>query len=117
MNQPKCLKFKNYLHITAPSYDNILILICHFLIKILRTCVMFELNHLIKDPACFQSSNTSCIDNFRTSNNVFSIRVFFHRTAVEGRGPSFIPLYHFHLLTNNETFVCNFACEMTITYL
>ena len=23
-----------------------------------------------------------------------------HRTAGEGRGPSFIPLYHFHLLTN-----------------
>ena len=31
-------------------------------------------------------------------------------------GPSFIPLYHFHPLTNIETFICNFACEMTITY-
>ena len=39
-----------------------------------------------------------------------------HRTAGEGRGPSFIPLYHFHLLTNIETFICNFACEMTIKY-
>ena len=39
-----------------------------------------------------------------------------HRTAGEGRGPSFIPLYHFHPLTNIETFICNFACEMTITY-
>ena len=39
-----------------------------------------------------------------------------HRTAGEGRGPSFIPLYHFHLLTNIQTFICNFACEMTITY-
>ena len=39
-----------------------------------------------------------------------------HKTAGEGRGPSFIPLYHFHPLTNIETFVCNFACEMTITY-
>ena len=36
--------------------------------------------------------------------------------AGEGMGPSFIPLYHFHLLTNIETFACNFACEMTITY-
>ena len=36
-----------------------------------------------------------------------------HRTAGEGRGPSFIPLYHFHPLTNIETFICNFACEMT----
>ena len=31
-------------------------------------------------------------------------------------GPSFIPLYHFHPLTNIETFICNFASEMTITY-
>ena len=39
-----------------------------------------------------------------------------HRTAGEGRGSSFIPLYHFHPLTNIQTFICNFACEMTITY-
>ena len=36
-----------------------------------------------------------------------------HRTAGEERGPSFIPLYHFHPLTNIQTFICNFACEMT----
>ena len=39
-----------------------------------------------------------------------------HTTAGEGRGSSFIPLYQFHPLTNIHTFVCNFACEMTITY-
>ena len=39
-----------------------------------------------------------------------------HRTAGEERGPSFIPLYHFHPLTNIQIFICNFACEMTITY-
>ena len=39
-----------------------------------------------------------------------------HRTAGEGRGPSFIPLCHFHPLTNIEIFICNFACEMTIAY-
>ena len=39
-----------------------------------------------------------------------------HRTAGEGRGPSFIWLYHSHPLTNIQTFICNFACEMTITY-
>ena len=33
-----------------------------------------------------------------------------HRIAGEDRGPSFIPLYHFHPLTNIETFICNFAC-------
>ena len=46
----------------------------------------------------------------------FSQTLTFHRTAGEGRGPSFIPLFHFHPLTNIETFICNFACEMTITY-
>ena len=39
-----------------------------------------------------------------------------HRTAGERRGPFFIPLYHFHPLTNIQTFIYNFACEMTITY-
>ena len=39
-----------------------------------------------------------------------------HRTAGKGRGQSFIPLYHFHSLTNIETIICNFACEMTIMY-
>ena len=29
-----------------------------------------------------------------------------HRTAGEGRGPSFIPLYHFHLLTNIYLQLC-----------
>ena len=39
-----------------------------------------------------------------------------HRTTGERSGPSFIPLYQFHPLTNIQTFICNFACEMTITY-
>ena len=30
---------------------------------------MFELNHFIKDPICFKSSNSSCIDNFYTNKN------------------------------------------------
>ena len=37
------------------------------------------------------------------------------RTAGERKGPFFIPFYHFHLLPNIQTFICNFACEMTIT--
>ena len=36
-----------------------------------------------------------------------------HRTAGGGRGPSFIPLFHFHPLTNIQIFICNFACEIT----
>ena len=39
-----------------------------------------------------------------------------HRTAGEVGEPFFIPLYLFCPLTNIQTFVCNFACEMTITY-
>ena len=39
-----------------------------------------------------------------------------HRTAGEGWGPFFIPLYHIHPLTNIQTFMCNFAREMAITY-
>ena len=52
----------------------------------------------------------------------FSIRVFFHGhwqlTAQQGNQGShlFIPLYHFHLVTNIQTFIYNFACEMTATY-
>ena len=39
-----------------------------------------------------------------------------HKTAGKGRVPSFIPLYHFHQLTNIHTFICNFTCEMTTSY-
>ena len=39
-----------------------------------------------------------------------------HRTAGERTGPSLIPLHHFHPLTNIETFISNYACEMAITY-
>ena len=35
----------------------------------------------------------------------------------ERKGIIFIPLCHFHMLTNIQTFTCNFACEMTATYL
>ena len=59
----------------------------------------------------------------RSPGNFFSILSGFssqtltiHRTAVERSGPSFIALYHFYPLRNIEIFICNFACEMTITY-
>ena len=31
-------------------------------------------------------------------------------------GTCFIPLYHFYMLRDIQTFICNFACEMTTTY-
>ena len=42
-------------------------------------CDIFELNHLIKDPTCFKSSNPSCIDNFYTNKNT----MFFNSSTVE----------------------------------
>ena len=45
----------------------------------------------------------------------FSQTLRIRRTAKERKRPSFIPLYHFHPLTNIQTFICNFAREMTIT--
>ena len=79
---------------------------------------------------------TSKINNMETNNAVnipivmpmynsdiyfFSVRVFFHRhwqfIEQQGkRGDHFFPLYLFHPLTNIETFICNFASEMTMTY-
>ena len=53
--------------------------------------------------------------------NFFSIRVFFHEywrlTGQQGKRGShlFILLYRFHPLTNIQAFICDFACEMTIT--
>ena len=55
-----------------------------------------------------------------SSNNFFVYQGFLsrtlmtHRTTGEGRGPSLIPLYYFHPLTNIQSFTWNFACEMTI---
>ena len=39
-----------------------------------------------------------------------------HRAAGEEIGTSFTPFYHFHPRTNIQTFISNFACEITITY-
>ena len=38
-----------------------------------------------------------------------------HRPPGEGKGTSFILIYHFCLLMNMQTFNCNFACKMTIS--
>ena len=44
----------------------------------------------------------------------FSQILMIHRTAGKGRGSSFVPLYHFHPLTNIAMFIYNFVCEMTL---
>ena len=50
---------------------------------------------------CVKTSSRFC---FFFYQGFLSRTLTTHRTAGEGRGPSFIPLYHFHPLTNVETF-------------
>ena len=55
---------------------------------------------------------------FSIKDFFFSIRVFFHGhwhlTGQQGKGGDhLIPLCHFHPLKNIQTFICNFAREMT----
>ena len=38
------------------------------------------------------------------------------RDRMGSKGTLFVPLYHFHPLTDIQTFICKFAYEMTITY-
>ena len=51
----------------------------------------------------------------------FSIRLFFHGhwqlTGQQGKWRNhLIPLYHFHMLTNIQTFICNFTREMNVSF-
>ena len=53
---------------------------------------------------------------------LFSVRVFFYihwrftGQQGKGEGPCFIPIYQFYPLTNIQSFICNFAYEMTTMY-
>ena len=72
---------------------------------------------LIQEAAVYMNFAMNCARFFFFFYQDFlSQTLATHRTAGEGRGPSINPLYHFHPLTNIQTFICNFACEMTITY-
>ena len=83
----------------------------------------------------FKKDFISCIQSYLPMASLYSVKfsfilidIFFfyhgflsqtltiHRTVEEGRGPSLIPLYLFYPHTNIQIFICNFACEMTITY-
>ena len=76
-------KIQKLLTYYRSSYDNILLLgdfNMPFSNKNMKDlCDMFALNHLIKDPICFKSSNPSCIDNFYTNKN----KMFFNSCNVE----------------------------------
>ena len=60
--------------------------------------------------------NCNDLSIFSINQGFLSQTLTTHRTAGKGRGPSFIPLYQFHPLTNTKAFICNFACEIAITY-
>ena len=76
----------------------------------------------VVSPHTFHRATTHSSSQIITANPFFFLSGFssqilkIHRTAGEGRRPSFIPLYRFQPLTNIETFICNVACEMTITH-
>ena len=61
------------------------------------------------------------INSLKANPGEFQFMILLADTAnskdSKGReGTFFIPLYHFHPLTNIQTFTCNFAHEATITY-
>ena len=83
-NKPTCVsEIQKLLVYYCSSYDNILLLgdfNMSFSNKNMKDlCDMFELNHLIKDPTYFKSSNPSCIDNFYANKNT----MFFNSSIVE----------------------------------
>ena len=60
---------------------------------------MFELNHLIKDPTCFKSSNPSCTDNYYTSKMLR----FFNSSTVE----TGVSNHHTLICTMLRLTICN----------
>ena len=80
----------------------------------------FKINYLTLIYNTWQpnlSNHTRLKNSFFFYQGFLSRTLMTHRTEGEERGPFFIPLYHFHPLTNIQTFICNFACEMTIIFL
>ena len=64
----------------------------------------------------FSFTDSDNTQGSRGREGFLSRTVTIHRAAGEGRGPFLIPLYHFYQLANIQTFMCNFAREMSITY-
>ena len=70
-----------------------------------------------------KSSETRTDENFPNQQFFFcqcflSRTLTTHRTAREGRGPPFIPLYLLHPLTNIQTFICrNKLCGGLLFYV
>ena len=100
-----------------------------FFSLLIKLSGLFNLSILrISSPFIWWYSLLFCVGQMR-HQNIYLVKSYFffvsrfssqtltiHRTAGEGTGPSLIPLHHFHPLTNIETFISNYACEMAITY-
>ena len=65
-------------------------------------CDMFKLSHLIKDPACFKSSNPSCIDNFYTNKNAMFFNSSTVETSISDHHSSEIPTFKNQMRTKRE---------------
>ena len=59
---------------------------------------------------CLEIMNSLLLQGF------ISLTQTTHGTTGEGGGLSFILLFHFQPLSNIQKIICNYACEMTITY-
>ena len=85
---------------------------CLFLDVVRFSPISVELSNFQKLGDCYHCWSPYCF----FYQGFLSQTLTIHRTAGEGRGPFSIPLHHFYPPTNIQTFICNFACEMTITY-
>ena len=70
---------------------------------------------MIQHRKFWSYSSRNCSNFFFYQGFLWQTRTT-HMTAGEEKGPFFIPLYHFYSLLKIQTFICNFAREMAITY-
>ena len=74
------------------------------------------------DPSCFSTKKSSTFCHINFVFNSISVIFFLSGFSFTDTNnswqswTSFIPLYHLHPLKNIQTFIDNFACEMTTTY-
>ena len=112
----KCASFeeqKGARYIQGNIYFGIIVFSC---LSSTKLCLRSPLICFAQEIKGFYQSFIGNEVDFFFSQGFLLQTLTIHRTAGEGRGPSFVPFHHVHLLTNIETFICNFACEMTIMY-
>ena len=110
--QSECRKIRTRI---TPNTDNF------YAVNMTDICILPSSLALEDMTLVFKKCPKSSKENYRHAS-IFFYQAFasqllkIQRAAGKGRGPCFIPICHFHPLTNIETFICNFACEMTDTY-